>query len=96
MYKCKLLTFTLLAVAAIVMFTGCATTADNHPVERAVEQPIKDAASAVQEDYKRADEENEDIVDKAFAPLDDTMDTINRDLNREPGDSGDTPPGNNE
>ena len=97
MRKYKKLAYAKLATAACWLVAGCTTTADgpsDPPLERAVVQPLQDAAGAVEDDYRRADEQHEDIIDKAFAPLDDTVDAINRDLNREPGDSATTPSGN--
>ncbi|MGD2056331.1 MAG: hypothetical protein PVJ15_05950 [Gammaproteobacteria bacterium] len=99
MYTSNQVTLTALAIAGLWLFTGCTTTADGtaeSPLERAVDQPLEDAAGAVEDDYRRADEQHEDIIDKAFAPLDDTVDAINRDLNKEPGDSADPSSGNGE
>lgn len=96
MHTCKPLLLTSLACAAICLFSGCSTTTGepaDSPLERAVEQPLEDAADSVGDDYRRADEQHEDIIDKAFAPLDDTVEAINRDLNREPEDSAASPSG---
>jgi hypothetical protein len=97
MHTFRQLTLAGLAIAGLWLFTGCTTTADGpseRPLERAVDQPLEDATSAVEEDYQRADEQHEDIIDKALAPLDDTVDAINRDLNREPADTATSPPAN--
>lgn len=99
MRKYNKLAFAGLATAAIWLVAGCSTAPDgpsDPPLERAVAQPLEDAADAVEDDYKRADEQHEDVIDKAFAPLDDTVDAINRDLNREPGDSATSPSGNDD
>ena len=93
----KKLAIAKLATAVIWLVAGCTTTADSPsepPLERAVVQPLQDAAGAVEDDYRRADEQHEDMIDKAFAPLDDTVDAINRDLNRETGDSATSGSGN--
>jgi hypothetical protein len=93
MHKWKQLTLTGFTIAGICLLAGCTTTVDGkseNTLERAVDQPLDDAASAVKNDYRNADEQHEDIIDKAFAPLDDTVDTINRDLNREDADSAPT------
>jgi hypothetical protein len=51
------------------------------------DNPVEAVVGDVEEDYKKADEQHEDIIDRMFAPLDDTVSDINRDLNDEPGDS---------
>jgi hypothetical protein len=49
--------------------------------------PVVEVVGDIGEDYKKADEQHEDIIDRAFAPLDDTVSDINRDLNEKSGDS---------
>ena len=45
------------------------------------DNPIDQAIGDVEADYRKADAQHEDIVDRGFAPLDDTVSDINRDLN---------------
>jgi isocitrate lyase len=76
-------------VAACCFYVGCATAAsdesqgmtdqNDHPVEKVVDD--------IEDDYKEADTRHEDIIDRAFAPLDDTVSDINRDLNDGSSDS---------
>ena len=48
--------------------------------------PVEKAVGDVEADYRQADVQHEDIIDRAFAPLDDTVSDINRDLNDKAGD----------
>jgi len=40
------------------------------------------ACATSDRDYEKADAQHEDIIDRALAPLDDTVTDINRDLNK--------------
>jgi hypothetical protein len=61
------------------------TTMLPRPDER--DNPVKEVIGDMEGDYKKADAQHEDIIDRAFAPLDDIVANINRDLNDESGDS---------
>lgn len=55
------------------------------PVVRAVEQPLDEAAGAIKKDYQQADEQHEDLPDKLWAPVDDSVSEFNR---KHGGDKG--------
>ena len=74
---------TVTLVASHCLFIGCATATsdESRGVTEHTKNPVEEAVGDVEGDYKKADTRHEDIIDRAFAPLDDTVTDINRDLN---------------
>ncbi len=74
----------------LCLVAGCSSTGsggvDESPVVRAVEQPLDEAEGAIKKDYQQADEQHEDLPDKIWAPLDDSVSEFNR---KHGGDKGD-------
>lgn len=88
----KTLTHAALAVSLVAshcLFSGCATATsdESQGITEQTENPLEEAIGDVEGDYKKADTRHEDIIDRALAPLDDTVSDINRDLNDQAGDS---------
>jgi hypothetical protein len=81
------LTITLFASHCLCI--GCTTAASDKSQGMTDERdnPVKEVVGDMEGDYKKADAQHEDIIDRAFAPLDDTVSDINRDLNDKSGDS---------
>ncbi|MGB5200238.1 MAG: hypothetical protein WBR56_10120 [Sedimenticolaceae bacterium] len=73
----------------LCLVAGCGSTGGDgvaeSPVVRAVEQPLDEAAGAIQKDYHQADEQHEDLPDKIWAPIDDSVSEFNR---KHGGDEG--------
>lgn len=80
---------TVTLVASHCLYIGCTTTAsdESQGMTDGRDNPAEAVVGDIEEDYKKTDEQHEDIIDRAFAPLDDTVSDINRDLNDESGDS---------
>lgn len=70
-------------VASHCLLSGCATaTSDkSQGMTEQTDNPVKEAIGDVEVDYKKADTRHEDIIDRAFAPLDNSVSDINHDLN---------------
>ena len=88
----KTLTHAALAVTLLAsqcLYSACATAADDasQASTQPSENPVKAVIGDIEADYKKADAQHEDVVDRAFAPLDDTVSDINRDLNDGADDS---------
>lgn len=78
----------IIPLCCIASLSGCSSQGDSvqQTLDQA-EQPVAGAVQAIEHDYQRADAQHQDPVDRAFAPLDDTVDDLNHDLNK--GDGGD-------
>ena len=87
----KTLTHAALAVTLLAsqcLYSACAAADDaSQDSTQPRENPVKSVIGDIEADYKKADAQHEDVVDRAFAPLDDTVSDINRDLNDGADDS---------
>jgi hypothetical protein len=71
--------------AGLVLLAGCTGMNGGEAVTQAapVPAPPGDAAGAVKQANPDTGKQKEDLPDRVFAPLDDTVNVINRDINRE-------------
>ena len=74
----------LASLCCIASLGGCTTQGDNAS-QQALDQGghrVTDAIQQLEADVQNADAQHQDPVDRAFAPLDDTVDELNSDLNK--------------
>jgi len=71
--------------AGLVVLAGCTGMNGGEAVTQAapVPPPPGDDAGTVQQGKPDTGKQEEDLPDRVFAPLDDTVNVINRDMNRE-------------
>ena len=81
------LTITLFASHCLGIGCTAAASDKSQGMTDERDNPVKEVIGDMEGDYKKADAQHEDIIDRALAPLDDTVSDINRDLNDESGDS---------
>jgi hypothetical protein len=79
------LTAVFLAAGIVLVLAGCTGMNGGEAVTQAapVPPPPGDAAGTVQQGKPDTGKQEEDLPDRVFAPLDDTVNVINRDINRE-------------
>lgn len=80
---------TLTLVAAHCFCIACSTAAsdESQGMTDKMDEPVEKVVGDIEGDYRKADTQHEDIIDRALAPLDDTVSDINRDLNDGSDDS---------
>ena len=81
------LTVTLVASQCLYIGGASAAGDESQGTTERTDNPVEGVIGDIEGDYRKADTQHEDIVDRVFAPLDDTVTDINRDLNDESGDS---------
>lgn len=78
----KKLTFAAVGIGLLGTYAGVSGGEADTAVDR-TGQLLDKAAASVEQDYETAATQHEDVIDRAFAPLDDTVADINRDLNKQ-------------
>jgi hypothetical protein len=79
------LTFAAVGLGLLALYSSASGSEPDTAVDR-TGQLLDKAAENVEQDYKNAAAQHEDVIDRAFAPLDDTVADINRDLNKQTPD----------
>jgi hypothetical protein len=81
------LALTLVASCCFCIACSTAATDESQGMPDRADDPVEKAVGDIEGDYDKADAQHEDIIDRVFAPLDDTVSDINRDLNDGSDDS---------
>ena len=81
------LTLTLIAAHCFCIACSTAASDESQGMTDKTDEPVEKVVGDIEGDYRKADTQHEDIIDRALAPVDDTVSDINHNLNDGSDDS---------